>query len=436
MKILQVSRHHWEYSVGGVEKYLHDLTENITLYTEHQCKIVTFQKKNRLKISDSELNGITTFKLPLVEESSEEELLTIFEDIIKNELFDIVQFHFFRLEEYLCSTVCKKMGIPYLFIYHLPAASCLRGNLRRWGQTVCDGKVETKKCASCRIQNKLKTPISISYAIALILKTLNNTQGIQNYWYLTKRYVENFEKFISNAHAIICCSQWSIDLFLKNNINFTKIHFLPQGINNSFGSEPPRLFDKRQSTLTIGYVGRLSPEKGLDVFLKAFISSRSLNFNLYIIGGNVYNLSKYEKYIYKLAESDQNRIRIVPQIEQKLLIEYYKIFDYIVIPSVGPETGPFVFLEALKFGIPILASDLIGHKSMLQGNNCGIIVSPSTVKQWRLTLNTIAKSTQNFDKCQTKIPTMKEISMNLVDIYKHYSIGVSSGKTDCSTQRI
>jgi glycosyltransferase involved in cell wall biosynthesis len=45
----------------------------------------------------------------------------------------------------------QQRGIRVVFTYHTPTVSCQRGTLLRWGQVVCDGRLDVHRCAACTL---------------------------------------------------------------------------------------------------------------------------------------------------------------------------------------------------------------------------------------------------------------------------------------------
>src|SRR5215467_4023375 len=59
----------------------------------------------------------------------------------------------------------KEAGIPVVFTYHTPTASCQRGTLMRWGKELCDGRLDVPLCAACSLQGLgLRTSLAAAAA--------------------------------------------------------------------------------------------------------------------------------------------------------------------------------------------------------------------------------------------------------------------------------
>jgi glycosyltransferase involved in cell wall biosynthesis len=85
-------------------------------------------------------------------------------------------------------------------------------------------------------------------------------------------------------------------------------------------------------------------------------SWQNINSDLIIVGsGKEYSSIKKIKNKFGL----ENRVKIIKEVSQKDLIEYYKRASMLVISSRN-EGGPRVALEALYLKVPVISTD-VGH---------------------------------------------------------------------------
>ncbi len=75
-----------------------------------------------------------------------------FARILDAETPDVVHLHAFtRGVSLRLVREAKRRGIPVIFSYHTPTASCQRGTLLRWGTEVCDGTLDVRTCSQCSL---------------------------------------------------------------------------------------------------------------------------------------------------------------------------------------------------------------------------------------------------------------------------------------------
>ena len=112
------------------------------------------------------------------------------------------------------------------------------------------------------------------------------------------------------------------------------------------------------------FVGRLSPEKGIDVLLKAM---EQTHHQLEIIGDG------------PLREEVEKRIRTRSNIkywgyqEKAFIIERLRKASALIFPSIWYEGLPNTILEAFSTGTPIIASDIGNINSIVTNNYNGLL---------------------------------------------------------------
>ena len=124
-------------------------------------------------------------------------------------------------------------------------------------------------------------------------------------------------------------------------------------VNNWWSPKLPQEI-KRSSDYILA-VGRLEKVKGFDLLIQSW---ENISSNLIIIGSGKEH-SNLKKLIANLKL--QSKVKIIDEIPQIQLIEYYKKASMLIISSRN-EGGPRVALEALHLKIPVISTD-VGHMS-------------------------------------------------------------------------
>lgn len=120
----------------------------------------------------------------------------------------------------------------------------------------------------------------------------------------------------------------------------------------------------KASRLRVGYIGTISAHKGLDVLIKAFREIEGEEISLEV-HGDLGSFPTFASKVKSLAEGD-DRIRFHGRFESPALPDVLKEIDVLVVPSVWYENTPFVILEALASGTPVIASDLGGLAELVE----------------------------------------------------------------------
>lgn len=138
---------------------------------------------------------------------------------------------------------------------------------------------------------------------------------------------------------------------------------IPNGVNDTtrkaareiqrWGLEPGRY---------ILSVGRLVPEKGYDMLLRAFGRVKTDKM-LVVVGGSSYT----DAYVAGLRNSvTQNSVVFTGYVYGTVLDELFSN-AYLFVSASEVEGLPIALLEAMSFGVCVLASDIPPHQEMLGG---------------------------------------------------------------------
>jgi glycosyltransferase involved in cell wall biosynthesis len=124
----------------------------------------------------------------------------------------------------------------------------------------------------------------------------------------------------------------------------------------------------------IGVVGRLSPEKGVDVFLNACdaLAKRGVRFSA-IVAGDGPERAQLERLRDRLDLAE--RVDFVGSIAD--VGSLYASLDLLVIPSRS-EGLPNVLLEALRADVPVVATRVGAIPDVLNSPRAGLVVPPGS----------------------------------------------------------
>jgi len=179
------------------------------------------------------------------------------------------------------------------------------------------------------------------------------------------------------------CSHY---LFLKK-----KYFFAPWNYVSSFNYKnnyiPPG-----QKKINLLYVGRITPEKSIDLIIDASIQSRVIreNYTFTFVGTGSYEIEFIKKF------NNLKNIKYVGFIQHESLLNYYLNSDAFIFPSLGEPYG-IVIDEALSFHLPIICSNSIGelsHRVIDQYN--GRIFNPNNLSTLISILHNMHKNRNLF----------------------------------------
>lgn len=171
-----------------------------------------------------------------------------------------------------------------------------------------------------------------------------------------------YGKWFLNNCTVILVSFPTIEKILRENRVQGRFERVPIGISDIF--EPGKSTFSFNDKTVIGYVGRVSREKGLEKLYKAFLTldSKFDNLFLLIVGDGL------DKDIFK---GDRN-IKITGFVSHEEVAEYLKAIDIFVLPSVT-EANSLSTLEAMKAGVCCVTRDVGAIKDYLKHGHSGYL---------------------------------------------------------------
>jgi glycosyltransferase involved in cell wall biosynthesis len=258
----------------------------------------------------------------------------------------------------------QKLNIPTVYSVNDYGMICQRTMLITSNGIPCSGPTSISKCVQCTFKgrslvgkfNELVAYIPGSFAL-LNLGFQSGKHRIMRLS-LKRRIRNNFErsfKVLNRCSAIIVGSPFGIDVVSLSGAQVEKIHIAPWFHDQKDFCLPLK---GELDNLTFGFIGRISPEKGLHILLAALEQVHlDKPLTLRIAGGiqGDYAEGLHKKYRYKAGN---NNIEWIGWIANSDLKQFYSSIQMTVIPSIAMETGPLSLVESLFHRRPVLCSDL------------------------------------------------------------------------------
>jgi glycosyltransferase involved in cell wall biosynthesis len=407
MKIVLVTEYFYPYSKGGTEQYVYYLAKGL----QSQGHVVTVIAVHE-HLDENEYEGIKTLYIKphlglepaVIKGYQPANNLAYFESLMLKLNADIMHFHTFTTSiNHHHIAVAQQHHVKIVFTSHIPDHICLTGGLRQNGNKVCNGKVEILKCSYCASKAKSE---NIFFKILRFFKYTAPIAGTP-----VKNKLRDLRLLNKLSDQLVMVSDWQKDYWEKNIMPRVPIMICRQGV--SFSS--PKMTKSSSSQIRLGYVGRISSIKGLHLIFEALQLLGDASFQLNIAG---ITSEKEVKYYEGLKEMNlASNVNWALNLSASEVETFYGELDYLVIPSLWLETGPFVAYEALAKGIPIIGSRLGGIKEVIEENVNGLLFEPNA-EDLALILKSLKSNKHQFDMNHTEVREANLISLEMEKVYE------------------
>lgn len=165
-----------------------------------------------------------------------------------------------------------------------------------------------------------------------------------------------------------------------------RIHQIPLGIDLA-GFETKSKTSRQETPLTIGYLARLAPEKGLHLLVDAYLELRRQpdfgDLKLAIAGWlgeqhRPYAEAQFEKLKAAGFEADY---QFAGSISREEKIEFLRGIDVLSVPTVQQEPKGLFVLEALAAGVPVVQPEHGAFPELLDATGGGRLVPALDAEQ-------------------------------------------------------
>jgi len=233
----------------------------------------------------------------------------------------------------------------------------------------------------------------------------------RNYGFKLYRVIRHFVQnkivnFNNKITDVISISEFSENILKKTLNEKVNIHRVYNPIDYCVKTKTVD-FDNNEYYL---YVGRLSKEKGVDIFCKAITNIDAKGI---VVGDG----DEKEK-----LESIYTNVKFVGWKTSEEVREYMKNARALIFPSKLYETAGLTVIEAQQLGLPVFVSNVTAGKEFCEGANKDLLFNPNDIDD-------LIKKIKKFEKnditmySESSIKTYKKYKKNIYidDILEAYS---------------
>ncbi|MGH0926641.1 glycosyltransferase [Bacillus pacificus] len=405
MKILHISLGLPPYRTGGLTKYSVDLMHSQG--QEHQVFLLypgkfTFSKRTAIK-KNKPYGSISVYELvnplpiPLLNGINQPEHFMkeidhkVYEEFLIKLKPEIIHVHTLMGIHKEFFETAKRLDIKIVFTTHDYFGLCPKVNLMDSKGNICNDFDDGKSCIECNV-NALSLPMvhvmqsypyrylkdsSIVKSLRKIKKnqTKNNTVATSaereieeikvnlatHYIELRDYYLIIF-KLVDYFHFNSSIAKEQFEKYLDVNGKIVPISH--QDISDH--RQERKVKQRGNEVVKLGYLGPIDTYKGfysLKNQLDSLKEKGYTNWHLGVYGDFVNDPETYDpKYYAFYGRYNYNQLR-----------DIFNEVDLLIIPSIWKETFGFIGLEAQSYGVPIMVSEYVGFKDLVQDGETGFI---------------------------------------------------------------
>jgi len=332
---------HNSYKQAGGEDVV--VAQETDLLRRHGHRVTLYQRSN------SEIDSLPLRdRLGLISRivSAEDSKLAV-HAMVRDLKPDLVHVHnTFALISPSVYQACHEEGVPVVQTLHNYRLMCPAATFYRNGR-VCE------ECATNGLLRSVKygcyrNSRTQSGAIALMLKA----HRLRNTWN-------------ERVDAYIALSDFQKTRFAKSGIPAGRIHVKPNFVDPDPG-------ERAEAGRYALYVGRLSPEKGPAVLLKAW-QRLTEQIPLVIVGDGPMRRHLEEE----VRSSELRSVYFAGQLNRAAVYDAIKRAAFLVVPGVWQEPFGLTIVEAFACGTPVLGASIGAIAEMVDDNRTGWHFTPN-----------------------------------------------------------
>lgn len=153
---------------------------------------------------------------------------------------------------------------------------------------------------------------------------------------------------------------------------------IPNGIDvDAFNNaDAPPFARYRDGRPTVLFLGRLESRKGFKYLLRAWPWVRQVVPDARLLVVGAYNKRHKRPYVLYARRQGIRGVRFVGPTSERDKPRYYHTADLFCAPNAGFESFGIILLEGMAAGIPVVASDIPGFRTVLDDGVQGLLVRP------------------------------------------------------------
>ena len=323
--------------------------------------------------------------------------------------------------------VAKAAGARVIATTHSASLgfTCQRGTMMRWGTTLCDGTVRPTKCAACQLQHRgVARPLALAAgmlppAIGAIGRRVpgpvGTTIGMTN---LIAHNQSAQREMLDLVDRFVVLSEWARKVLIANGAPPEKIALNRLGVR--FPLTPVRA-RQAHSPITVAYIGRFDPIKGVTDFARAIsMIPRSAPIRFEFHGPVQFRTEIVVLERLKSIVGPEAWVHFGGELDAAGVRSALGRIDVVCCPSRAVEGGPTIALEAHAAGVPAIGSDIPALSELVHDRVNGRLYPAGDFRALAAILTELAGNPDLVNQWRASLPsvrTMDDVTRDYLEMY-------------------
>jgi glycosyltransferase involved in cell wall biosynthesis len=323
--------------------------------------------------------------------------------------------------------VAYTSGIPVVltlvdFWFLCPKLSLLRAN-----GALCDGRTTAWECLRCSMYRtkafrwpKMLLPeplVKLGLTWASHNPHLSQQRGLRG----MALHMEHRKGYLAHVLRLVdritAPSQVMHDVFVSAS-DRQDIEIIHSGHDLGWLREmPPR---RPSDFVRFGYIGQISPAKGVHVLLEAFLAAGPPHNARLAIYGNEHQVPVYADQLRERAKKSEAIVAFPGAFASQQLGEVLSEIDVLIVPSLWPENNPRVIHEAFAAGVPVIGSDVGGISEFVRHGVNGLLFERGKVHDLVRLIRQISQERRLVDRLIADLPRVRTVEDEVEELVRLY----------------
>jgi glycosyltransferase involved in cell wall biosynthesis len=434
LRIVQAAGWYLPTSNGGTEIYVSELSKRLRA-AGHDVLIAAPEALGQSERT-YELDGFNVYRYPIPLRATRDEAqgrvvvrgAELFHEWLRRTMPDVVHVHTYVTGLGLAELrAAKATGAKVIATTHAASLgfTCQRGTMMRWGSKLCDGIVRPAKCAACQLQHRgagvpfalgaALIPPSVGSIARRLPGKLGTALGMTNL--ITHNQAAQRE-MLDLVDRFVVLSEWARDVLISNGAQPAKISLNRLGVRF-----PPAAVHARHagSPLSVAYIGRFDPIKGVDEFARAIAMvprSAAIRFEFH---GPVQYMTEHAVVTrLKSIVGPDAWVTFGGELDAVGVRTLLNRIDVVCCPSRVVEGGPTVALEANAAGVPVIGSAIPALSELVRDDVDGRLYPPGNARALAAILADLAANPERVDDWRrnlSPVRTMDDVTADYLAVY-------------------